>query len=419
MQGSGARWWAIGLVGLAAVLFVLLAVPPLREQVLVSTGWRAPGTTDIAEFCANAQVASPEWRNPSVQDARRVEVGHSIQEAVNEVGPGGTVIVAAGVHASQSVVPLDGQTILGEPGAVLSGRGQPYAFRSSAEDVTISGLVIEGYLPDQKSGVIHGEVGATGWTVSFNEVRFNGEIGIVAKGGWNVVENSVHHNGRYGITGSGSKLRVEDNEIACNALEFGSTSESAATKFVHTSSLVLARNHVFYNFGNGLWVDINNVEALISANTVEHNALAGIFIEISCGGLIENNDVIGNGFGTKRPRGMHNAGIFVANSPNVEVAGNRLKDNAKGIGGLHWEHGNRQAVDRCVPELRSLFVHGNEIEQENGLVAGIDATIDRPQVWLEWGNVFSDNEYRIGDDARFRWSGSTLDLLAWNERGGG
>lgn len=354
---------------------------------------------------------------PIPADARRIEVGEPLQAALDEVGAEGTVVLAAGVHRGSSAQPLAGQIILGEPGAVMAGEGAPFAFRSSVSGVTIQGLVIEGFRPDERSGVIHGEEGARGWTITGNEVRANGEIGVVAKSEWIVTSNRIHHNGRYGMTGSGSNLLVEGNEIACNALELGSTSESGATKFVHTSGLVLSENFVHDNLGNGLWADINNLDPLISGNRLVDNALAGIFIEISCGGLIRDNEVIGNGFGTRRPQGMHNSGIFVSTSPGVEITQNLVIDNAKGIGGLHWAHGNREAVDRCTPELRDLKVHDNRIEQGAGLVAGIDATIDSGEIWTEWGNTFFDNVYVIGSEARFHWGDATVDLGEWEGLG--
>jgi len=114
---------------------------------------------------------------------------------------------------------------------------------------------------------------------------------------------------------------------------------------------------------------------------------------------------------------MEHAGIYVINSPGVEVAENRVIENAKGIGAIHWAHGNRVAVDRCVPELRDLSVHNNQISQQSGLIAGIDATIDLSSVWTDWGNAFHDNVYDVGTEARFRWEGSTIERADWESLG--
>ena len=405
----------IVLIGAGAVVWF---VEPAQTWVLTLMGKRASGETDLASICEDHALGSGALPVAAVPtDAVRVEVGDSLQEALEAAGSDGAVVLAAGVHTGQSTRPLSGQTITGEPGAILRGDGAPFAFRSSEVGVVVQGLVIEGYAPEQKAGAIHGDEGARGWTITGNEIHDNGEVGVVARSEWTISNNRIHHNGRYGITGSGGDILVESNEIACNALEYGSTSDSAATKFVHTGGLVMSGNNVHHNFGNGLWVDINNVDFRIEGNRADANALSGIFVEISCGGVVSDNDVIGNGFGTTRPAGMENAGILVSNSPGVEVTDNRLVDNAKGIGAINWAHGNRDAVDQCVPEVRDLSVLGNEITQETGLVAGIDATIDQDSVWTAWGNTFSGNVYVVGPEARFRWEGSTIEQTDWESLG--
>lgn len=410
-MARGALVVGIALMGTIGLVWL---VEPVRTQMLTIAGLRASGETTIGHTCEDETLGSgplPDLAIPA--SASRVEIGQSVQEALDRIGPGGTVVLASGVYRGQSARPQFGQTILGESGATLDGQGALFAFRSSSPDVSIRGLVIEGYAPEEKGGVIHGEEGASGWSVSGNEIRNNAEVAIVARSGWSVIDNRVHHNGRYGIIGSGGQLLIGGNEIACNALAYGSTSDSAATKFAHTTELVIQGNNVHHNFGNGLWADINNVDYRIEGNRTEGNALSGIFVEISCGGVVADNDVTGNGFGTRRPTGMENAGILVSNSPGVDVTANRLDDNAKGIGAVHWAHGNRQAVDKCVPELRDLRVYDNEIKQESGLVAGIEASIDRGSVWTEWGNVFSDNVYLVGPDAKFRWERSTISYGEW------
>ena len=398
--------------------WVIWLVEPAQTWVLTLAGRRAAGETTIGETCQDEALGAgplPVALVPA--DAERVEVGQSLQQTLDRIGEGGVAVLSSGVHTGQSARPLHGQEIIGEPGAVLRGEGSPFAFRSGATGVVIQGLVIEGYEPEEKAGVIQGEQGARSWTIYGNEIHHNGEVGIVAKSGWDISENRIHHNGRYGVNGSGSQVRLVANEIACNALDYGSTSDSAATKFVHTSDLLMSRNNVHHNFGNGLWVDINNVDFRIEGNRTDGNAYSGIFVEISCGGVVRDNDVLRNGFGSTRPAGMENAGILVTNSPGVEVLDNRLADNAKGIGAVQWAHGNRVAGDRCVPELRDLRVQDNEITQEAGLVAGIDATIDRGSVWTAWGNTFLDNIYVLGSEARFRWEGSTIGHAEWANLG--
>jgi nitrous oxidase accessory protein NosD len=315
----------------------------------------------------------------------------------------------------QSITPLEGQSFVGVPGAVLVGNGAAFAFRSNAEDVTIEGLEVTGYEPESRDAVIHLEDGATGWIIRNNEVHDNAETGIRVRNGAQVLNNSIHHNGRYGLTGSGAEILVEGNEIVCNANVYGATGDSGATKFVHTVGLILRGNSVRHNFGNGLWIDINNENSLVEDNELVGNELAGVFVEISCGAMVRANRLTQNGFGSTRPNTMEHAAIFVSDSPNVDVFDNRMIDNAKGIGAIQWAHENRGAVDRCEPELRNLHVHANWIEQAGGLAAGVEATTERDHVWADWGNRFEGNEYDVGQTARFRWEGQTLTRGEWAE----
>lgn len=333
--------------------------------------------------------------------------------------PAGAVFVfSPGVYQGLSIRPTAGQAFIGEPGAVLRGDGAGYAFRSDAPDVTIEGLVIEDYAPEAKDGVIHGEQGAQGWSIADNHIRHNAEIGIDGTNGWSVSRNVISHNGRYGLTLSGPDILVEGNEIACNAAEYGATGDSGGTKFVHTDNLILRDNYVHDNYGNGLWVDINNLDALIEGNRLVGNERAGVFVEISCGGTIRNNEVEANGIGNPFPDWMAgSSGIQVADTPNVSIYGNVLTDNVKGIGALQVDHENLEAVTKCDPELRNLSVYDNVITQSGGAAAGLDANNSLGDVWSAWDNSFEGNTYHLSDGAQFRWEGNWVNDEEWTSEG--
>lgn len=368
---------------------------------------------DPVEICADPALGStPISGDDAVADVV-VAAGSSIQEAVEAAGPGTVIAIGPGRHEAQSVRPLDGQTFVGQGGAVMDGAGAEYAFRSGASGVTIRGLVIEGYAPADRQGVIHADEGAMDWRIEGNEVRANEESGLFIRRGAQVIGNSIHHNGRYGINGRGAGLVVRGNTISCNAVTHGPSDDAGGTKFVFTVDLLLEENHVEANIGNGLWVDINNQDAVVRNNEAVDNLLSGIFIEISCGGVVEGNLLSGNSYGSRFPRGVENSAILVANSPGVTVRDNHLVDNAKGIGGIHWAHPNRDAVDRCNPELRDLVVTGNRVEQTGGVAMGLDALIDGDRAWTEWGNTFRNNEFDVGPGTAFRWRGRPLDQGAW------
>ena len=333
-------------------------------------------------------------------------------------GGGTTFVIKAGVYWGQEVRPKAGDTFVGEPGAVLDGGGEArWAFSSGAANVTIRGLVVQNYASPHKEGAINREGGAKDWLVEGNEVRDNAEVGVRGNSGWRIVGNFVHGNGRYGITGSGTGLVVEGNEIAGNAVVFGATGESSGTKFVHTVGLVLRDNYVHDNQGNGLWADINNLNVLFEGNRIIGNTRHGIDFEISCGAVIRNNYLEGNGFLNRYPNWMNDAGIVVSTSPNVEIYGNTLVGNNNGIGLIHWDHNNRDAVTQCVPALKNVVVHDNTIVQSGGAAAGLDASADRDKVWTSWGNRFYNNTYTLDNGAEFRWETDWVSYQQWKDFG--
>lgn len=371
--------------------------------------------SQLDEYCASAGGGTVSGPGTFASDAVRVEPGESIQEAADSAGRGATIVLGTGRHVGQSVAPRTGQAFIGEPGAVMEGQGAAFAFASGAAEVTIAGLVIEDYSPAPRGAAIEATEGASDWLVEGNVIRNNGEVGVRVRQGSTVRGNVVYGNGRYGVTGSGLDVVVEDNEIYCNADVHGATGDSSATKFIFTRDLVLRNNEVHHNYGNGLWVDVNNLDALIEGNRIRYNELSGIVIEISCGGVIERNELVENGFGTKRPDRIENAGIVVANSPNVTIRGNRLTGNAKGIGAIHWHHPARDQVDRCIPHVSNLVVDGNHITQDAGLFAGLEATIENAQVFGTWANQFRDNRY--SGNGLFSWDGDIVDRDGWSAAG--
>lgn len=386
--------------------------------VLVSCG----GTVDAADSEAvscDSELAVEEWsiQTPeSLPGDVRFRPGDSVASVVAD-SPTGTVFVfSPGVYSGVSVRPKSGQSFLGEAGAVLDGNNAGFAFRSDASDVVIAGLEITDYEPASRDGVIQG---GRRWLVRDNHIHHNGEIGVHDLIEGRVVGNYIHHNGRYGVAGGGFVL-VEGNEIAYNANEIGLTGDSGATKFVFTTDLIIRDNYVHHNHSHGIWPDIDNVNVLTENNRVVANRGNGIFYEIGCGpgGVIRNNHVEGNGFPERFAGWMGDtAGIVVALTSGVEVYGNTLVDNSKGIGGIQWDHPGVGLVNRCSPQLRNLDVHDNVITQSGGAAAGIDANTHRDRVWSSWNNRFTNNTYHLSNGAKLRWKDEWLTKDQWNTAG--
>ncbi len=394
-----------------------MTTPPPFRTTTTSTVDTTSSTTSSSTSSTEATTTTTQ-ATTDLDGAVELRPGDDVASIVDGAPSGTTFLLTTGVYTAVSIRPKADMVFQGEPGAIFQGQGKPYAFSSGASGVTVRGLVIEGYQPAEKEAAIHPEGGATNWTVENNEIRENGEVGIKANDGWRIANNYIHHNGRYGVTGSGSGIAIVRNEISYNSTDYGATGASGGTKFVHTTGLVLQGNYVHHNYGNGLWVDINNVTPLIEGNRVVANERNGIFIEISCGGIIRNNDVEGNGTKPKLENWMGgSSGILVSMTPDVEVYGNIVTGNDKGIGAVHWDHDNVGSVTHCNPQLRNLRVHDNEIIQSGGAAAGVDASKDEANVFGPWDNQFYANSYTLTNGAQFRWGGEWISFQEWQDLG--
>lgn len=96
-------------------------------------------------------VLPPE---PDLADAVRLEVGARLQDVVDAAPAGTTFLLASGVHRAQSVSLRDGDTLVGEPGAVLDGSvvvegfvadGDAWVASGRTEDPAPHGVMLEGW----------------------------------------------------------------------------------------------------------------------------------------------------------------------------------------------------------------------------------------------------------------------------------
>jgi len=377
---------------------------------LGSTTVAAPSTTAVvSSTTTTSAVVTTTAAGPVVSGGVAVFPGDSLQAVVDAYPAGTTFVIKAGVHRRQQVVPKGGDVFVGESGAVLTGEGvTEYAFGAkSVSNVTIRGLVIEKYAAPVNQAAIRTFGGANNWTIEDNEIRYNLGSGIRSGGsGWRIIGNYLHHNQVYGVTGTGmSGLVVEGNEIAFNNYQGTAPGSAGGSKWSYTHGLVVRDNYVHDNVGNGLWTDGHNDGVIYEGNLAVNNTASGIQHEASCSAVIRNNTAIGNAFHTGAWLG---AGIRVALSPDVEIYGNTVKNNANGITGVY---AHRDNPDTWCPGpdgqhmLANLWVHDNTIIMPTGQ-SGVVANASYDQVFGSWNNRFDHNTYTIGNTAKpFEWQG--------------
>ena len=101
------------------------------------------------------------------------------------------------------------------------------------------------------------------WTIEYNEIASNKNVGIVFPGYSTIRNNYIHHNTYGGYMGPyAHNTTLESNEIAYNGTQ-QKVSESANVTF--------RNNFVHHNAGAGIWYDSDNTGALIEGNRVEDN----------------------------------------------------------------------------------------------------------------------------------------------------
>jgi hypothetical protein len=283
--------------------------------------------------------------------------------------PGTTFWLAPGTHTLgggefAQVIPKDGDTFLGAPGAVLDGQHKnDAAFTQHAKNVTIKYLTIENFVAPQDQGVVNHDSG-NGWTIAYNSIKNNKGAALMAGAHQVVKANCLTDNGQYGLNAyqdgnNITDLKVIGNEIAGNNTDDWEKRKpgcgcSGGAKFWHVNGAVIKYNWVHGNHSVGLWADTNNNNFLIENNIIENNDAEAIFYEISYNAIIRDNVIRGNTIvkgrhGEKNGDDFPYGAIYISESggdsrvpartDKIEIYGNRLVNNWSGI--TLWENADR------------------------------------------------------------------------------
>lgn len=292
-----------------------------------------------------------------------------------------------------------------------------FAFRSTADDVTIRSLVVEKYASLAQNGAIQNQQPGdgphgSGWVIDDVEVRGAHGAGV-RTGNDTVVRNLYsHHNGQMGLAvNGGTNVLIEDSELAHNNVAgFNWGWEAGGMKAQRTSGLVVRDTHSHDNDGPGLWSDIDAVDTVYEGNLVERNTGPGIFYEISYDGVIRDNVVLDNG--SPFDKWLWGSGILIAASTNVEVVGNEVRGNTNAIGGIQQDRGGGAFGEWILDDLE---VYDNVIEVGRGRVGVVEDIGDRGV--FDRNIVFDRNTYEgpVGD--AYAWVGGSWNRVEWQGYG--
>ena len=315
-----------------------------------------------AQICGSAGLKGP---STPPAGARVIRTSTNLSNAVLNAPPGKTFWLEPGVHYAgddefAQLIPKDGQSFIGAPGAILDGqRINRYAFTQQATGVTIAYLTIRNFTSPGDEGVVNHDAGA-GWRIVHNTVRNNKGAGVFLGTDTVVAHNCLIRNGQYGFSAPGDSERVvlRHNEIAYNDADAWDKLQpgcgcSGGGKFWKTTGAKVLNNYVHHNKGPGLWADTNNTGFLISGNYVDRNEGEGLIYETSYNASIVNNTFSRNAWKS----GLDDGGfpipaIYVSESGSdpragasygetLDIIGNRFIDNWSGVVG--WENADRFA----------------------------------------------------------------------------
>ena len=354
------RTWPLALMALATVVMGG-ATPASGDAVGSATD---STTTATATVCGSSSL-----NGPTTPPSGAVVVPAGDNSGVDLRKANTTYYFETGTHTLgtdqySQIMPGNGATFVGAPGAILDGqRRNLFAFTQQATGVTIRYLTITGFVAPHDQGVVEPRLRRR-WVVEHNTIRDNAGAGLMAGATNKIRGNCLKDNGQYGLN-----AYQAGNTIT--GLVVGATSSPATTPRTGSTRSRGAGAPVAEVLGGercrrhrqlgprqpraGGLADTNNNDFLIEDNLIEDNASLAIFYEISYNVVIRNNIIRRNAWasGAERAAGRGDlfpeAAIYLseadgeprvkARTSKIEITGNRLENNWGGI--TAWANADR------------------------------------------------------------------------------
>ncbi|GAA4673487.1 right-handed parallel beta-helix repeat-containing protein [Pseudonocardia yuanmonensis] len=390
------------------------AVDALPEELRIAVP--GPPRRPPARICDDAATLD----GPGVQPPGSIAVGVDDDlDHLTAANPARSVFwLRSGVHRlKKSVVPKDGNTYIGAPGAIVDGENRlniafwEEYFRRSVDDVTLAHLTIQNFTASSEDqGAVYA---GTGWTISHSTFRNNGYIALFA-GSHNTIRYSCFDSngqlgvGTYRLDGKpSSDIVVDRNEFRRNnTRRLSECGCAGGMKWWEAQRGSFTNNWVHGNNGPGVWADNNNIDMLFEGNFINDNTGQGIFYEISYNFMIRGNSFVRNALerGARETSNFPMAAVYISEAGGVDVPGfrfatseiayNYFEDNWDGV--ALWESGNRYAGvdggdatpsygDRTRWKTQNILVHHNEfrMNKENARCVG-RLTCGRNGLFSDW-----------------------------------
>ncbi|WP_438296098.1 right-handed parallel beta-helix repeat-containing protein [Streptomyces sp. HUAS TT7] len=369
-MGIKRRHWASTAAPLALALLAATGCTSTSDAPAEPSGTPSASgvpATSVARVCAKP-AAGPANAPAGAVTVDPAVVG-DLAAKTKSSPPNTTFWLRPGKHTLEpdryaQVIPKEGDSYLGAPGAVLDGRKtNQYAFGGAARNVTIRYLTVQGFVAPQDEGVVNHE-SADGWVIEHATIQNNSGAGLMAGARQQVRASCLRGNGQYGMNAykAGAPLTglvVEGNEIAANNTDDWERRKpgcgcTGGVKFWAVNGADVRGNWVHDNHGTGLWADTNNNDFLIENNVLEANDGAALIYETSYNAVVRNNTILRNNWVEGRKyadRGdtFPYPTVYVSESggeprvkartDKIEISRNVLENNWSGI--TLWENADR------------------------------------------------------------------------------
>lgn len=357
---------------------------------------------------------SPPSGEPNI-----IYVGDNIQAKLDAAAAGSTMTFQAGIHrTSTHLLPKSGMRLVGDGVVYIDGYGGGGGIKgsSTAINVELNNLTFRNFVNSYSTWPRAAVHCGPGWILDKVAAHQCSEVGIEIHNGVRIRNgSSATYNKRYGIVGGpATDIIIEDSLIQGNNTGlFDWGHDAGGTKFIRCNTLILRRNTVLSNLGNGLWTDWDNRFVTFDANDIRSNKGMGIFHEVSQEATISNNNVVGNGEYLLGKSIWWGAQIYLFDSEHVDVTGNVVDGGINAIGIRDQDRGQ---TAYGASETTDILIHSNDIWLRQ-TEARVGMVTDRsPWAQVTW----TENRYRVGGAAAataWVWQGANRNWAAWQGYG--
>lgn len=268
-----------------------------------------------------------------------VEPGDDLGTLVASSPPESTFVLESGIHRGHTVIPQDGQSFVGRPGAIMSGAAILTGFVEQGGVWAVGGQTAGGFVHGQCEPATPRCVHPEDLFVDDRLLRHVPALSDVGPGSWyfdydrdvvyvgedptgKLVELSVTKHAFHGDADDVSLSGLTIEKYATPAQEGVIDSRADRDDLIGGSGWLITDNVVRWNHGVGIAA---TTEAIVSGNTVYENGQLGLAAK-GAGVLIENNEVYGNntaGFSS----GWEGGGSKFAFTSGLVVRDNYVHDN--------------------------------------------------------------------------------------------